>query len=198
MKKLIAAAVVAGFAAPAFAGTMETPVEEPQVVMPPSVPASVNWTGFYAGATVGFGRASWDTPTGTDRTTGAGAAVHAGYNMDMGGWVAGGELAIAPGFNQSVGNREVNWALAGRLRAGPKLSEDGRMWGFGTVGLTHVRHDAAGGGDRRSNNGWVAGVGVSYLMPNDVILTGEVLHGRTRGNANASGTGVAVGASFRF
>lgn len=199
MKKLIAIALVAGFAAPAFAGTMQEPIVEPPVMAPaPAAPATANWTGFYGGATLGFGRIGWDAPGGTNTTTGGGAALHGGYNMDMGNWVAGAELSVAPGFNQTVGNREISWGGAARLRAGPKFGDQGRLWGFGTVGLTHVRHDAVGGGDSRSNNGWVAGVGVSHLMQNDVILTGELLHGRTRGDGGVRGTGVALGASFRF
>ncbi|MCC5970013.1 MAG: outer membrane beta-barrel protein [Pararhodobacter sp.] len=199
MKKLIAIALFTGFAAPAFAGSFAEPVVEPQIHTPAPVPTSVNWTGFYAGATLGFGRATWDTlGGGTDNTTGGGAALHGGYNMDMGNWVAGGELSIAPGFDQTIGNREISWAAGARLRAGPKFGAEGRNWGFGTVGLTHVRHDAVGGGDRQNNNGWVAGVGVSHLMQNNVILTGELLHGRSRGTAGVNGTGVALGASFRF
>lgn len=198
MKKLIAIALVAGFAAPAFAGTMQEPIVEPQVMTPPPAPAAVNWTGAYAGATLGFGRATWDTAAGTNSATGAAAALHGGYNMDLGTWVAGADLSIAPGFDQTVGNREVSWAATARLRAGPKFGDEGRLWGFGTLGVTHVRHDAVGGGDVRSNNGWVAGVGLSHLMRNDVILTGELLHARSRGTAGVNGTGVALGASFRF
>lgn len=199
MKKLIAIALVAGFSSPALAGSMQQPIAEPPVLAPaPAAPAQVNWTGAYAGATLGFGRASWDTATGSGRTTSGGAALHAGYNMDMGTWVAGGELSVAPGFNQTVGSREISWGANARLRAGPKFGEEGRLWGFGTVGASHVRHDAVGGGDARSTNGWVAGVGVSHLMQNNLILTGEVLHGRSRGTAGVNGTGVALGASFRF
>jgi len=198
MKKLIAIALVTGFTAPAFAGTMTAPLIEPQISAPAPVRTSANWTGAYAGATLGFGRATWDTATGTGRATGGAAALHGGYNMDMGNWVAGADVSIAPGFNQTVGNREVNWAATARLRAGPKFGDEGRLWGFGTLGATHVRHDAVGGGDVRSNNGWVAGVGISHLMQNNVILTGEVLHARSRGTAGVRGTGVALGASFRF
>lgn len=198
MKKFIALALMTGFAAPAFAGSMSAPLVEPQVTAPAPVRASVDWTGFYAGATLGFGRASWDTGVGTDRTTTGGAALHGGYNMDLGTWVAGAELAIAPGFDQTVGSREISWGATARLRAGPKFGDEGRLWGFGTLGVSHVRHDAVGGGDSRSNNGWIAGVGVSHMMQNNVILTGEVLHGRSRGSAGVNGTGVALGASYRF
>lgn len=199
MKRLIAIALVTGFAAPAFAGNIQEPVVEPPVMAPAPAPATANWTGLYGGATLGFGRASWNTVGGgTNSTTGGGAAIHGGYNVDMGTWVAGGELSVAPGFDQTIGNREISWAATARLRAGPKFGNEGRLWGFGTLGATHVRHDAVGGGDRQSNNGWVAGVGVSHLMQNDVILTGELLHGRSRGAAGVNGTGVALGASFRF
>lgn len=199
MKKLIAIALATGFAAPAFAGSFQEPVVEAPVLAPAPVAPAVNWTGAYAGATLGFGRASWDTVGGgSDNMTGGGVALHGGYNMDLGNWVAGGELSIAPGFDQTIGNREISWAGSARLRAGPKFGEDGRLWGFGTLGATHVRHDAIGGGDETSSNGWVAGIGVSHLMQNNVILTGELLHSRSRGDAGVNGTGVALGASFRF
>ncbi|KPQ06229.1 MAG: outer membrane immunogenic protein [Rhodobacteraceae bacterium HLUCCA12] len=198
MKKLIAIALVTGFAAPAFAGGADEPAPEPEVMAPAPAPASVDWTGFYGGATLGFGRARWDTPTGSNNTTGGGAALHGGYNADMGNWIAGGEVSIAPGFDQNVGTREINWGAAARLRAGPKFGDQGRYWGFGTLGLTHVSHDAVGGGNSQSDNGWVAGVGVSHLMENNMILTGEILHGRSNGAAGVDGTGVAFGASFRF
>ncbi|WP_333827856.1 outer membrane protein [Pararhodobacter sp.] len=199
MKKLIAIALVSGFTAPAFAGSMVEPIVEAPVMAPAPVQhSSVNWTGAYLGATLGFGRATWDNAAGSGRTTGGSGALHGGYNMDLGDWVAGAELSVAPGFDQTVGNREVSWGASARLRAGPKFGQDGRLWGFGTLGATRVSHDAVGGGDSRSNNGWVAGVGVSHLMQNNMIVTGEVLHGRTRGDSGVRTTGVALGASFRF
>lgn len=196
MKKLIAIAILASFSTPAFAGTLTTPPAEPYVPAPAPAPApvSVDWTGPYIGATLGFGRVSRDG----DRESGVGAGIHGGYNIDMGGWVAGGELTIAPGFNQTAANRDINWGGMARLRAGPKLDNEGRLWGFGTVGVAHVSHDAIGGGDRRSDNGWVAGFGVSHMMQNNMILTGEVLHARNRGDTPVRGTGVALGVSFGF
>ncbi|MDD7971955.1 outer membrane beta-barrel protein [Roseinatronobacter alkalisoli] len=197
MKKLIAIALIAGFAAPAFAGNVKQPTVEPQVMTPAPAPAPtyVNWTGAYAGATLGFGRATW---TGGNSKTAAGGALHGGYNMDMGTWVTGVELSVAPGFDQTIGGREINWAAAVRGRAGPKFGDEGRFWGFGTLGVAHVNHDAVGGGDTRSTNGLVAGVGVSHLMQSNMILTGEVLHSRSRGGANVNATGLALGASLRF
>lgn len=190
MRKLIAVALLAGLSTPAFAGTISTPPADPYVPPPAPTPVSIDWTGPYAGATLGVGRV-----TGGD--SGFGAALHAGYNVDMGGWVAGGELAIAPGFNQEVAGRAIRWGGAARLRAGPTLDGEGRTWGFGTIGITHVSHNAIGGGDRRSTNGWVGGVGVSHMMQDNVILTGEVLHARNRGGGTR-GTGAALGVSFRF
>lgn len=199
MKKLIAIAMATGFAAPAFAGSFAEPVVEAPVLAPAPIVSSVNWTGAYAGATLGFGRSSWDTVGGgSANETGATIGVHGGYNMDFGNWVAGGELSLAPGFDHEVAGREISWAGTARLRAGPKFGDSGNMWGFGTLGVTNVRHDAVGGGDSRDTTGWVAGVGLSHMMQNNVMLTGEILHSRSGGDLGVNSTGVALGASFRF
>jgi len=196
MNKLTLATAVAAIAmsgSAAFAGSLTQVVVEPPVYMPaPS--ASVNWTGAYAGVTLGYGRVSF----GGGRANLGAAALHVGYNSDMGDWIVGADVAFAPGFNQTVRRRELGWGATARLRAGPKFGDEGRFWGFGTLGFAHVSHDSVLGGDRRSANGWIAGVGISHLMQNNIILTGEVLHGRTSAGGGVNGTGVAVSASYRF
>jgi outer membrane immunogenic protein len=195
MKKLIALTAVAALAAPAaFAGSAAAPMAEPPVVAPAPMAPSVDWTGPYLGVTAGVARTTWNGGRSTDGA----AAVHAGYNYDLGDWVAGGELSIAPGFNQEIANREIRWGAAARLRAGPKFGPAGNTWGFGSLGLTHVEHKPVGGGASRSSNGWLVGVGASHLLQDNVILTGELSHGRFGGNTDVRSTGVTVGVSFRF
>jgi len=206
MKKLIAVAVAATLAAPAaFAGSPLAPMVEPQVAAPaPMMAPGVDWTGPYAGVTLGFGRTSWlndDNNEGDDerQSTGSfGGGAHIGYNLDMGNWVAGAEVMAAPGFNQSVGDREIKWGVGARLRAGPTFGPGGNTWGFGSLGVAHVRHDDAEGNDRQSANGWVLGVGVSHLLQDNIILTGEVNQARFRGDSRFRNTSVAAGVSFRF
>ncbi|HHX89398.1 MAG TPA: porin family protein [Paracoccus sp.] len=198
MKKLIAIAMATGFAAPAFAGSYAEPVVEAPVLAPAPIVSSVNWTGAYAGATLGFGRSSWDVGGGSVNESGGSIGVHGGYNMDFGNWVAGGELSLAPGFDHQVAGREISWAATARLRAGPKFGDGGNMWGFGSLGVTSVRHSPVGGGASSDTTGWVAGIGLSHMMQNNVMLTGEILHSRSNGTVSVNTTGVALGASFRF
>jgi outer membrane immunogenic protein len=209
MKKIIPLALIATLAAPAaFAGSKMAPVADPVVTAPaPAMPrATVDWTGAYAGATLGFGRTSYDTnddedngdDNGRDRESNVGVAGHVGYNADMGNWVVGGELAVAPGFNQTVGNREVRWGATARLKAGPKFGARGETWAFGSVGLAHARHRDEDGSDNRSSNGWTVGVGASHMVQENVFVTGEVNHVRFDGEDNVRSTGVALGVSFRF
>lgn len=209
MKKLIAIAAVATLAAPAaFAGSKLAPVAEPIVSAPaPMAPATVDWTGPYAGATLGFGRtrSEADEDDGVGETVRRffregqfGVAGHVGYNADMGNWVVGGELSLAPGFNQTVADREVRWGAAARLKAGPKFGARGETWGFGSIGLAHARHRDADTGDSSSSNGWTVGIGASHMVQENIFVTGEIIHARSRGDGNTRGTGAAVGVSFRF
>jgi outer membrane immunogenic protein len=197
MKKLVPLAVAAVLAAPAaFAGSAAAPLVEPQIAAPaaPAMPASVDWTGPYAGVTLGFARTRWDE----GRESHAGGGAHIGYNSDMGNWVVGGELGLAPGFDQTIGDREIKWGAAARLKAGPKFGPGGNTWGFGSLGLAHVRSDDVNGGDRQNSNGWLVGVGASHMLQNNVIVTGEINHSRFNGESDFRSTGVALGVSFRF
>jgi outer membrane immunogenic protein len=201
MKKLIALAAVATLAAPAvYAGSPTAPAIEPMVTAPAAAPVLVDWNGPYAGGTFGFARTSFTNADGDrENETNPGIAGHVGYNADMGNWVVGGEFLLAPGFNQTVGNREVRWGAAARVKAGPKFGARGETWGFGTVGLAHARHRVDGtGDDARSSNGWLVGVGASHMVQNNVFVTGEINHTRFNGDDDVRSTGVALGVSFRF
>lgn len=222
MKRLIPLALALTLAAPAaFAGAPGklAPVVDPVVAVPPPVPRVMvgDWTGPYVGATLGFGRARWEgdnvevdeegnvieTVREFFREGQFGVGGHVGYNADMGNFVVGGELAVVPGFNRVIGDREVSWGAVGRVRAGPKLGARGETWAFGSLGLAHAHHRAANvpegeDADARSSTGWVVGVGASHMVADNVFVTGEINHTRFQGENRVRGTGVSLGVSFRF
>ncbi|WP_114965938.1 outer membrane protein [Alkalilacustris brevis] len=202
MRKHLILALAAGLAAPvaANAGALE-PAPEPVVTPAPSAgaPASYNWTGPYAGVTVGVGRVTFsDRPN----ESGVGAGFHLGMNHDMGDWVIGGEVDFAPSalVDLSSGNQDLKEAGRLKLRAGPKLGIDGRTFAFGTLGAAHVRTSGAGGS--HSDTGWLAGVGVSHALDPQWVVTGELVHHRFRNVAGTSNTvnatSASAGVSFRF
>lgn len=200
MKTLIpftlAAVLVAG---PALAGSAEAPLTEAPVTVPSAAAlAGTDWTGPYVGASLGFARTTWRGGNGRERSTDAAGALHAGYNMDMGAWVAGGEVLVAPGFEQTIGTREIRWGAAARLRAGPKFGPGGNSWGFASLGLSHIDHKAIEDGGGSSSNAWIVGIGAAHMLQENVFVSGELSHGRFTGNSNMRSTGVSMGVSFRF
>lgn len=203
MKKLVVIALTTALSAPAFAGGKQAPLDEPEVVAPEPVmeaPAAYNWSGPYAGFTFGLGRVT--SNTSTPDQTGLGAALHAGYNLDMGDWVIGTELDLAPGalVDLSAGDREIGNSGRLKLRGGPKLGADGRTFAFGTLGVAHVRSSDNAGS--YSDTGWLAGVGLSHAVRENWFVTGELTHHRFRDvagtNANVNATAATAGMSFRF
>lgn len=203
MRKQLVLAFGAALAVPlaAQAGA-PTPTPQEPVVAPTPVapaPASYNWTGPYAGATLGFGRA---TSSARPNESGVGAGLHGGFNQDMGDWVVGGEVDFAPRALTDLASGDLDLREAARLklRAGPKLGPDGSTFAFGTLGAAHVRTSDSGGS--YSDTGWLAGVGVSHALDQQWVVTGEVVHHRftnvagTSNNVNA--TTASAGVSFRF
>lgn len=201
MKTAIGMTLTAALAVPAYAGGGAA-LDEPEVIQPPRIEtaAPYDWTGPYAGLTFGFGKVTSNAAT-PDQSA-VGAAAHAGYNLDMGDWVMGGQIDLAPAAlaDLSVGTREIGNSGSLKLRAGPKLGGDGRSFAFGTLGGAHVRSSNAG--TSYSDSGWLIGAGVAHALDESWFVTGELDHFRFK---DVAGTGndvrattATAGFSFRF
>lgn len=181
--------------APAFAGGYNEPVvEAPVVVAQPVVAPNADWTGPYAGATLGYG---WGDDAADD-AEGMLYGVYGGYDYDFGNWVVGGELE----YNASeVENDDTGVALDNvtrlKLRAGYDL---GPALVYGVLGGAYAEVDA--GGDNYSDTGYVYGVGMEYMVTDSLSAGVEVLQHEFDNFDNTSedlsATTVGARVSFRF
>ena len=172
MKTLIAAGAMALMATSSFAG---------------------DWTGGYAGAGLGYGDVT--VSGGIEDGTGGTAGLHGGYDYDFGDWVVGGELEY-DWMSIGLAGGAVDLDNVGRLKL--KVGYDLDQWLFyGVAGLARAYTNNLG-----NDNGWLAGIGASYLITNDWAVSGEILY---HDFSDFNGTGVDVDAttlnvraSYRF
>jgi outer membrane immunogenic protein len=192
-------ALVAGMAS---AGGLSEPViaaaPAPVMVAPAPMMRGADWTGFYAGGQLGYGRISSDSITDADDPTGATYGVHAGYNYDLGSLVLGGELDV-DGTSISSDTPAVDVDTVARAKV--KLGYDaGQFMPYLTAGVARLQTSGALDGDTDGN---FAGLGLSYMMSDSVILGGEVLQHQFEDVADAAGvdvdaTTLSLRASFKF
>ncbi|MXU65942.1 outer membrane protein [Oceanomicrobium pacificus] len=173
MKKAVALVLASSVSAgAAYAGNMnfEEPVE-PVVVAPVAVvDTGYDWSGFYGGAQLGYGRGDVD---GVGDTEGYLGGVHAGYNYDFGNWVIGGELDV-DWADLEVDNTDATIDGIARLKL--KGGYDfGRTLVYGTVGAAAANLSSDTLGDDRGN-GYVAGLGVDYAVTDNWIVGAEYLY----------------------
>jgi outer membrane immunogenic protein len=204
MRKVIAILLAGAVATPAFAAGDGGKLAEPPIEPPVMVPAPValyDWTGPYAGVTLGFGRVTSNTTV--PNASGVGGVLHLGYNMDFGNWVAGGQLDLLPKALASLSSdgRRIGNSGQIKLRAGPKFGADGRTFAFGTLGLAQVRSTDGAGGSF-TDNGWMVGVGAAHAVQDNLFVTGEINHHRFSnvggGNNQVRANSANLGVSFRF
>ncbi len=186
----------------ASAGGISEPIAAPAPAPVPVAPAPVavgtDWTGFYAGGQLGFGRLDSDAIVDEDDPEGAIYGVHAGYNYDFGSIVLGGEVDF------DLTNIEIDepeGEVESVARAKVKLGYDaGQFMPYVTAGVAQATTTDDLDGE---TDGSFAGLGVSYLLSDAIILGGEVLQHQFEDTADIDGadvdaTTLSLRASFKF
>lgn len=167
----IIAAPLALAAGMVSAGGLAEPIETPApapVVAPAPMMSGSDWTGFYAGGQVGYGKLdSAGLPEDPDGLT---YGAHAGYLFDMGSWVLGGELDID---GTDIEDTTAGVAVDAITRAKLRVGYDAGNWlPYVTAGVAQAR---VSGGLDATDTGGFAGLGAEYRVSDSVRVGAEVL-----------------------
>lgn len=193
MKKLLVAA--AAFAALSFsapANAADVPVKGPFYK---AAPAPVfDWTGFYVGAHVGYGRENGSDASGLI----GGAQI--GYNWQLSrNWVFGieGDITGTDINDASLGIPvHVDYLASVRARIGYTWD---RVMVYGTGGWGYAR--VGGLGVHQTGDGYVLGAGVEWAFNRNWSARAEFLHYEFDDNGlpgNAYAQAFRLGVNYRF
>ncbi|MFV0493207.1 MAG: outer membrane protein [Pseudorhodobacter sp.] len=193
MKYLAALALGTALSAPAFAGGLVEPVEEPILI---AAAPNGDWTGFYVGGQLGYGNVDTSV-TGVDGD-GLLGGLHLGYRYDWGTFVGGVELAYDwANIDLDTTPAEVDNIAALKLIGGYDM---GNSLIYATVGAAHGKIKAPGAS--ASDNGWLIGAGWDYQFTSNWILGTEVTYSKFNDFGNSGNDvdsfAVKVKASYRF
>ena len=149
------------------------------------------WSGFYAGVNGGF---AWGTtvnspalPGGVtdNNAAGWGVGAQAGYNVDMGGFVLGGETDLhwaSIGYREDIagGTFEAKTDFFGTLRARAGVPV-GQVMPYATFGMAYgrgVAQESTGVITSQSANhfGWTAGLGLEAQATANISIKAEYLY----------------------
>lgn len=202
MNKLMSGGLLAVLASPAFAGSLAPVVEQPVVMAAPAPVAApaTSWAGAYAGASLGYGELGIDTdiedlagdllggvdelPTLSLTEADVAYGAHLGYNWQRQRVVYGLELAV-------LGSEaELAFAVDGE-DAGAELDYAARLMGkvgyqfaealvYGTAGMVYAEFGGTGdaAGETEEENGYAYGVGMDYMLTQNVSLGVEYVRHR--------------------
>lgn len=169
------AALSMAFTAPAFAGNLAEPIVTPEPApMPAPAPVGYggDWTGFYAGGSLGYAEASDEEATFSYDFNGLICGIHVGYDYDFGSFVLGGEVELS-GFDVTDTNTATSIDSVARLklRAG---YDAGDFLPYLTAGVAQLNTSGAPLGDV-DDDGTFYGVGIDYRMGGNIRVGAEVL-----------------------
>ena len=179
MKKFYALSAAAILSMPmaALAGGTTAPAVEPVVVAEVAVDVTPDWTGFYAGGTLGYGNVSSNVELeGIDPFEGSGGTggIMAGYRYDFGQFVLGvegdynwGSIEIAEDY---LSNVKFDTLSHIKLQAGADV---GQAFIYGTAGWAWGNVTDSEGDT--SLDGAAFGIGTDYAVTDKWTVGGEVL-----------------------
>jgi len=176
-KLLIGAAAAALLASPALAADLYIQPAAPSLIGSASV---VNWSGFYAGANVGYGWGKFEPNAPLVATDGRGllGGLQAGYNYDFGGFVLGveGDIQLAD-IRYEAGGGNIRIDSFGTLRARAGAAID-RFLPYVTGGLAygHASYEFGGLSTSAGNTGWTVGAGLEYAATDNISVKAEYLY----------------------
>ncbi len=170
---LMTAVILGLTTAPVLAGGLNEPVMSPPVAAPiiiaaPAPVRSADWTGFYAGAQLGYGQLKSDAIDEEPQDLLYG--VHAGYLYDLGNIVVGAELdydMTEIGFAAPA--VDLDSVARFKLRAG---YDAGAFQPYLTAGVAQASVSGALDG---TTDGQFAGLGLDYQLSDSFRVGGEVL-----------------------
>ena len=147
-------------------------VPAPTQVAPVMVPVGQDWSGFYAGGSLGYASVDDDAGTFADDFDGATYGVHAGYDYDLGSFIIGGEVELS-GFDVADSNTatEVDSVTRLKVRAG---YDAGLFMPYVAAGVAQLNTSGAPLGDV-DDTGSFYGLGLDYRMTDTIRVGGEVL-----------------------
>ena len=170
---LMTAVILGLTTAPVLAGGLNEPVMSPPgaapiIIAAPAPVRSADWTGFYAGAQLGYGQLKSDAIDEDPQDLLYG--VHAGYLYDLGNIVVGAELdydMTEIGFAAPA--VDLDSVARFKLRAG---YDAGAFQPYLTAGVAQASVSGALDG---TTDGQFAGLGLDYQLSDSFRVGGEVL-----------------------
>lgn len=196
MKRITTSALVlAGLAisAPAFAGNLSAPAPEPVVYAPtPVVATGADWTGGYAGLSLGYG---WGDDVANDSDDMV-YGLFGGYDYDFGQFVLGGELEYSA-TDMENDDMSIDDMTRLKVRAGYDM---GSTLIYGVVGAVYANADIAG--SSYSDTGVTYGIGMDYAVTDMINVGAELLQNDfdefDDSGEDLSATTLGARVSFRF
>lgn len=174
IKSGLMTAVILGLTtAPVLAGGFAEPIATPPVAAPviiaaPAPMMSTDWTGFYAGAQLGYGQLQSDAIDEDPQDLLYG--VHAGYLYDLGNIVVGAELDYdMTNIGFALPAVDLDSVARFKLRAG---YDAGAFQPYLTAGVAQATVSGALDG---TSDGQFAGLGLDYQLSDSFRVGGEVL-----------------------
>lgn len=205
LRKILMSTVVI-FGAMGAASAADLPnTKAPPAYIPP--PPMFTWTGVYVGAQIGY---MWgDTSPYGYTANGVVGGLHAGYNYQMGQFVAGLEGDVnATSFDGSAFNggyyssrENIDGSFRGRLGI---AWDRALLYGTGGLAIAGFNNTYDYTGYSNTRLGWTVGGGIEYALDNNWSVRGEYRYtdfGTThdgRFNNNQTDNRVQLGISYKF